>query len=413
MNANSRLFVLKICLYSWMVVIPFSVALSNLLLIITCCVLAFMLFKNPVKDWKEILGFPAIILFGLYAISMLTSEDKFQALYEIKHNIPLVLSAFVVFFCFKIIPEYLKNSLIILIISTILAFVFSSLFNLLPFPAAKKIHGYFGELLQPFEESNHDLFGWYIPFMVRIQFGNLMSFLAIVSAVMAIRTRNNFWSLSAVALTIMVFVIGVRGSMLGLISASVFILIYLLKEKMLLRMKPAIIIGFVVLMIPILYYTYGKINARWNQTKFEIESFQNGTYQQYEYEHYSLLTRLVSWENGYQLWQKNKFLGTGIGDYKQAYALEYENDSLKVPLYYHSQWLYFLGVFGVIGLLLFVSSYIFWFKKMSSNKLSILYGLMLSFYLSVIWIFDAGMLSQIDIISFSFFTSFILCFKEN
>jgi O-antigen ligase len=413
MNAISRTSVLKASLYLWMVVIPFSAALSNVFLVICSLLVTINLRYQTPKEAKTLLKYPAFILFFLFAFSIVVSEDNQQGFYELKHNIPLILSAFVVFFSIQIIPSGIIKSLIILIIATFIAFIFSSFFNLLPFETARNIHEVFGTKLKPFEESNRDLFGWYIPFMVRIQFGNLMSFLAIVAAVMAIIEKKPFWWISSILLTVMVFIIGVRGSMLGLMFAGFILLIYVLKEKISISISAKVMIGLMILLIPVIFYAYGKINARWQQTKFEIESVQNGTFEQYEYEHYSILTRWNSWKNGIQLWQQHPFTGTGIGDYKKEYQLTYQDDTIKVPLYYHSQWFYFLGVFGIVGLLIFIVTYILWWFKFRFHKTMFLYGSMLSLYLAIIWIFDAGMLSQIDIISFGFFTTLIQCFKEN
>ena len=413
MKSNFALTAFKISLLSWMTVLPFGVGLANLFLILSSFFLLIHLLKNPPSDWRNVLGFPAVILFMLLLLSILQSEDKWNALNEVKKRLPFIFSTCVIYFGFQLDKTIIRKALNVLIFSTSIAFVFSAVFNLLPYAEAKTLHRYFGDLLQPFEESNADLFGWYVPFMVRIQFGNLLSFITLATLVVSFLERKYTYFAVAIVFGLMVFILGVRGSMLGLIFAALFVIALVLKEKRTFEINKRIVFGLIILLIPIVIYASEKMSLRWKQTKFEWEVIQNGSYTNYDYQHFTLLTRMISWKNGADLWKENPFIGTGIGDYKREYAKTYENDDLKIPLYYHSQWLYFLGVFGILGLLIMLSFWLKWLFQFRGNKFQMLYGALLSAYLAVIWLFDAGMMSQIDMMSFGLFTTFILCYKEN
>jgi O-antigen ligase len=354
---------------------------------------------------------PGSVLLLLMICSVFWSADFYFGWREIKTQLPLLLSSMVVYTAIHIDSVIIKKGILILSISCLLAFGMTATFNLLPYERAAGLHAYFGDLLQPFEESNKGLFGWYVPFMVRTQFGNMLSLLGLACLMYGIYLKRNFFWVLGILFWLMVFILGLRGSALGIIGAMLILAVWLAHTHLKFRLE-----GYwwmvLFLILPLIYCAYENGKDRWSQTKFEWETIQNGTYLSYEYRHFTLLTRLVSWKNGLELWKAHPVLGTGIGDYKQEFAATYKDDAVEVPLYYHSQWLYFLGVFGAAGLLIFLFLYGNWLLTFRKDPFSSAYAAGLTTFLFIIWIFDAGMLSQTDMMTFGIFTSLTEWFRK-
>jgi O-antigen ligase len=354
---------------------------------------------------------PGSVLLLLMICSVFWSADFYFGWREIKTQLPLLLSSMVVYTAIHIDSVIIKKGILILSISCLLAFGMTATFNLLPYERAARLHAYFGDLLQPFEESNKGLFGWYVPFMVRTQFGNMLSLLGLACLMYGIYLKRNFFWVLGILFWLMVFILGLRGSALGIIGAMLILAVWLAHTHLKFRLE-----GYwwmvLFLILPLIYWAYENGKDRWSQTRFEWETIQNGSYLSYEYRHFTLLTRLVSWKNGLELWKAHPVLGTGIGDYKQEFAATYKDDAVEVPLYYHSQWLYFLGVFGTAGLLIFLFLYGNWLLTFRKDPFSSAYAAGLTTFLFIIWIFDAGMLSQTDMMTFGIFTSLTEWFRK-
>jgi hypothetical protein len=94
---------------------------------------------------------------------------------------------------------------------------------------------------------------------------------------------------------------------------------------------------------------------------------------------HSMLQRLEYWKTGISIFKQYPLIGTGIGDYKHIYQLEYiRQKSILEPqnrLESHNQFLGILVVTGIIGFALFVLHIIFTFFTFWKNqqKLPILF----------------------------------------
>jgi O-antigen ligase len=391
----------------WWISIPFSMGLANVGLAFTSFISLLIIRKQPLSELKNLLQLPASVLFALCSLSIIWSDDKLFALSEIKTHLPIFLSAFSLFAGMCLDSSLIKKGFIGLIVSCGLAVSMTILFNILSYEEALKLHGFFGNLLQPFYKSDQSFFGWYVPFMVRTQFGNLLSLVGLTGLLIGILDRKTAWIIISLFFLAMVFVLGLRGSALGIVLALPFMIYLSLKHSVqqLFSLKTILVLS--IAFIPVIYFASDSIKGRWHQTTFEWSAINNNSYTQYDYTHFTLLTRLVSWKNGLELWREQPLLGTGIGDYKREFSKTYENDSIEVPLYYHSQWLYFLDVFGSIGTFLLLSFILYWIRRFSMNPVSLLFACGIFVYFFIIWIFDAGMLSQTDMMSFGIFTTLV------
>jgi O-antigen ligase len=391
----------------WWISIPFSMGLANVGLAFTSFFSLFIIRQHGLSELKKLVIHPCTILFILCSLSLLWSNDKWFAISEIKTHLPIFLSALCVLAGIIFDTSLIRKGFFFLMVSCFMAVVATILFNILPYEQSLKLHGLFGNLLQPFHKSDPTFYGWYVPFMVRTQFGNLLSLVGLTGVVLGLIEKKPIWIISSLFFLMMVFVLGLRGSALGILFALPFLMYMSFKHPIQRMLSMKTILLMCVILIPLYYFASDSVKGRWHQTKFEWSAINNNSYTQYNYAHFTLLTRLVSWKNGLELWKKNPLVGTGIGDYKSDFSKTYENDAIEVPLYYHSQWLYFLGVVGLIGTFLLLSSIVYWIRSFKGHSVAFSFAIGIFIYYFVIWIFDAGMLSQTDMMSFGIFTSFV------
>jgi O-antigen ligase len=398
--------------WCWWAVLPFSIGLANVFLGVAS-LLGIWIFIRSKQAFSPVLLLPGSLLFLIGASTIIWSDDLSQGFKEIKTHLPLFLSSLVIYIGIKHQPDIIQKGLLIFSVSCLLAFGFTAAFNLLPYEDSVRLHAFFGDLLQPYKESNKGLFGWYVPFMVRTQFGNMLSLLGMACLISGVYLKRNYYILLGILFWLMVFILGLRGSVLGIVGAALMLVVFLFHYNLSFSLRGIWWLALIVIVLPAAYWAYENGKARWSQTKFEWETIHNGDYLSYEYQHFTLLTRLVSWKNGLELWQDHPLFGTGIGDYKKAFADTYKNDPVDIPLYYHSQWLYFLGVFGAAGLFVFLFLYGKWILTFSKTIYSYTYIVSLTVFFFIIWIFDAGMLSQTDMMSFGIFTSLAEWFRKD
>jgi O-antigen ligase len=395
----------------WLIVMPFSVGLANVLLVINVLALPFLPNIRQHIKFSEFLKHPLSVIYLLLTASILWSQDILFGLRELKTNLPLILSAFVVLAHAQVNPLGLFKGIRALSLACMAAFAITAIFNLLPFNIAAHLYEPLSHWLKPFEESNRDLFGWYVPFMVRMQFGNLLSYTGIALLVMGIAMNRKKYLLESMALFFMVLAIGTRGALLGILTAFP-VLAWALWRWRPMNIRPVYVLIFIGIVAGLSRIALPSFQKRCAQTKFELEVIADGNYNDFAYQHFTTLTRLYSWKNSLELWRQSPILGTGIGDYKKAYAAAYKNDLLQIDLYYHSQWLYYLCVVGILGLFLSLIAFLSWFQRQSNSSLQRTYSLAFLVFSAVIWIFDAGLLAQQDMMTLGLFSSFATCLNN-
>lgn len=397
--------------FAWVFVLPFSAGLSNVFLALGSILAVAHFFMGKLEKLGKLPSAPGMVLFGLLFLSTLWSQDQSNAWSMVKNWLPVALSSFFCMSVFSLNEDNAFKGFKILGISCLLAGVFTLLANVLPEFVTKALITSSGNLLKPFPESNRQLFGWYVPFMERINFANLLSYSGMTVFFIGLALRDRRWAVLAFALFALVAFLGARASFLGLL----LILPVLLRsymQSMGWQMSGKQIAMVVLTAAILVVLLFPVVQKRVQQTKFELETISDGSYTQYEFDHFTTLRRMISWSNAYELWSANMVLGTGIGDYKTAFEATYANDTIRVSINNHSQWLFFLGVFGLIGTILFLSALIYWFWRHSPAAIARNYAITFSLYTALIWLLDAVVLRQVEMMSFGLFTTFILCLSE-
>jgi hypothetical protein len=396
----------------WLLVLPFSVGLANVLMGLNLLLIPLLPKVREHIKTSDFLRHPLLSIYILTAISLLWSADVGFGIRELKTQLPLVMSALIISVWSAFDREVVIKGLHLLFYGCLLAFGITAAFNLLPFDMVLQWYEPLSGLLKPFEESDRALFGWYTPFMFRMQFGNMLSYTGMAMIFLGWHLERRVWIPKGLLLFLMVFVLGTRGALLGILAALPFLFLGFFKVK-----KPAISSRWIwpVLAILLLFgwLALPKLQQRWNQTKFELEVIAQGEHTSFPYQHFTTLTRLNSWSNSLELWKQYPILGTGIGDYKTEYAKTYENDPIPIDLYYHSQWLYYLCVVGFAGLLLYLIAVLLWYRRQRDGSFRQYYALSLLIFSAVIWIFDAGLLAQLDMMTLGIFTSITSCLSRD
>ena len=395
----------------WCISIGWSVGIANVLMVITSLLIFInYLIKRPKIIFKNIYTHPIIVVFILLLFSIIWSKDVTSGLLKIKTFLPLLLFPLVLMYWNKVQPNVILKGIKYLSFSLVFGLIITYFLNIIPTEIALNIVQKLGNILKPFADSDKYLFGWYVPFMIRINYCNILSYTGIAVLFLYMVEKKSYYLLMSLFFLSSSFVMGARASMIAVVVIIPFI--FLLTSKNLFKKSslPGMII-LIVLLIGTLYFIKPNIESRIKQTKFEIESIQDQTYLEKDFKNFTTLLRLYSWKNAIQVIKLEPILGQGIGDYKKVFEEQYQQDKLSVPLYYHSQWLYFIGVFGVLGIIIFIISYLYFGLNFKRSP-ALYYLIIFSLYTSIVWIFDTLLLQKIEMMAFALFLSFATCLKK-
>jgi hypothetical protein len=343
-------------------------------------------------------------------LSVIWSKDITAGFLKMKTFLPLLLFPLVLLYWNKVQPQIILKGVKYLSFSLVFGLIITYTLNILPTETALNIVQKFGNILKAFPDSDKDLFGWYVPFMIRINYCNILSYTGIAIIFLYIVERKPYYLLMSLFFLSSSFVMGARASMIAVMVIVPFIIL-LNSKNIFQKISLSKIFIFIGLLIGTIYFIKPNIENRIKQTKYEIESIQDQTFLKKDYQNFTTLLRMYSWKNAIQVVKIEPVLGQGIGDYKKVFEEQYQQDKLSVPLYYHSQWLYFIGVFGVLGIIIFIISYLYFGLNFKRSP-ALYYLIIFSLYTSIVWIFDTLLLQKIEMMAFALFLSFATCLKK-
>lgn len=396
----------------WCLSIGWSTALSNIMMVITTilALLQIIYFKKDFsqKDW---LIYPTTVLFILMAFSVIWSENFGFSISKLKSNLPYLLFPVTLFFWRKYDQNIIWKGLKILTYSLFIAYLITIFWNLLPESTGMNLSEKFSAWVKPFHEYNRSQFGWYVPFMERVHFSNLLAYSGIGIFFIYLQEKKVIQILLGLILLSGPFVLGARASMLGILATLPFLIWSIFQEVEWKKIKWIILSGLLVIGT-VAYCIYPNIQARYDQTKYELEAIQKNELADKDYEHFTTYTRFAAWKVALQLFASQPVIGDGIGDHIVHYDKKYQESYSDLPICYHSQWLYFLGVFGFIGLIIFIISYLY-FGFTKNSLISNIYFATFTIYTAIIWMFDTGLLQKKEMMAFVLFLFFTECLKKN
>jgi len=230
------------------------------------------------------------------------------------------------------------------------------------------------------------------------------------------KKENNYFLpiFKLIILFLTLLILGARGAQISFLIASIIWLIsgYLSFIHPSINRRFNALFSYSILGLSLVFFlgiapfvAYKKIPAvkvRYDQLKWEIGVFQDGTYENYDYTHFTSIRRLLSWKNSWTIIKDQPILGVGIGDYKAEMEKEYARDKLGFPVNTQSQFLYFWTASGILGWLslLFLLGYpMFRFFKEKRIPLK-LFGLSFLIFYSLLFLFDAPLNFQVGNMTF-------------
>ncbi len=406
--------------------------------------------------------FPVALFFSL-AISLFYSSDFTKGLDILLSQIEFLAIPFIFWINQSLVTKRFQDYTQLLINATVIAAFITFIFFLLPIDLTQYIAANVPLLKDYIVHEKALAFGVYSPFTERLQFSYLIGVAIFLqlwvfferfgshpsscplpiaietpegekdSANLYLSKENSIVSffrrskvlktlghqkiaglIKIMVLFITLLILGARGAQLSFLVASITWIIggyfYFIYPKLLKKVNAFfayafLLVGLTFFLIIAPFFAYKKIPAvkvRYDQMRWEIGTFQDGTFKNYEYIHFTSIRRLLSWKNSWRIIQENLILGVGIGDYQMAMDKEYAKDELGFPVNTQSQFLYYWTAAGLISLLIFISllGYTFFvFFRQQSFALKLLGSSFIVFY-SLIFLFDAPLNFQVGAMTF-------------
>ncbi len=402
--------------------------------------------------------FPIALFFSL-AISLFYTNDFIKGVAVLWSQIEFIAIPFIFLINQSIIKEKFQDYIQLLIGATTIAAFITFIFFLLPAEMTQNIAASVPLLKEYIVHEKALAFGVYSPFTERLQFSYLIGVVVFLqlwvvfkklvsidkcslrpppgegkdSANLYINKEKGIASffrsskvlktlggqkitglLKIILLFITLVILGARGAQLSFLGASIIWIIggyfYLIHPKLSKKVNTffaytLLVSGLVVCLIIAPFFVYQKIPAvkvRYDQMSWEIGTFQDGTFGNYAYTHFTSIRRLLSWKNSWAIIQENPILGVGIGDYQAAMEKEYTKDDLGFPVNTQSQFLYYWTASGLLSLFIFLSclgySFLVFFRQ-KSYWFKLLGVSFLVFY-SLLFLFDAPLNFQVGAMTF-------------
>ncbi len=376
---------------------------------------------------KQIL-LPVFILIGTLGISLLYSEDINEGLKILLSQSKMIGIPLILALNADLIRKRYCHYVFIFIRGVAIAACITILFFCLPASVVQTLSNTTGFLQEYIVHEKAYAFGGYSPFIDRLQFSYLIVvafFLECWSTYHLTPPKNfpylpiNFHSS---ILLIALVILGARGAQLGfLLGIGIWIVgIYLQygHPKMAAQKGSAIsyliLIGGLVcttVLLPfVAYQTIPTLQERYDQLKWEIGTYQDGTIQNYEYTHFTSIRRLLSWKHSWELIQAQPLLGTGIGDYRLELEEAYAKDQLTIPVHTQSQFLFYWVSSGILSFLVFIGLLGYWLLQgIQQNQYwkKVLFISLFAFYILVL-LLDAPLNFQVGAMTFWWIYSFLL-----
>ncbi len=380
------------------------------------------------SDFLKKTLFPVFILMGTLAISLLYTQQIDEGLTILLSRSKMIGVPLILALNADLIRKRYFHYVFIFIRGVAIAACITCLFFCLPASIVQALTNTTTFLQEYIIHEKTYAFGGYSPFIDRLQFSYLIViafFLECWSTYQLVPPKRfpylpiNFHS---IILLVTLVILGARGAQLGfLLGIGVWIIgIYFQygHPKIMARSGTAISyllliggLGITTILLPFLAYkTIPTLQERYNQLKWEIGTYQDGTIEAYDYTHFTSIRRLLSWQHSWTLIQEQPLLGTGIGDYRLALEKSYAKDRLTIPVHTHSQFLYYWVSAGVFALLAFVGLMIYWlYQGIRQNQYwkSVLFISLFAFYL-LVFLLDAPLNFQVGAMSFWWLYAFLL-----
>ncbi len=373
---------------------------------------------RSLKIVKTILLLPGL-LFLILSVSLLYSEETKEGIRALISHSKIIGIPLIFYTNLFLIKKRYYGYVNMLIRAVSIAVGITFIFFLLPDSIVQQITDIIG--MQ--EYISHDkkyAFGAYSPFVDRLQFSYLIVLVIFLELWnifhLAIGQRLPYFlkNSTLILLLIGLIILGARGAQLGcLLGTSIWLVGVFyqygyagLKEKWGGSAAIGILaIGLLINTIGIPFAAYKMIpsvQTRYNQMTWELGTFKDGTYQNYDYTHFTSVRRLLSWKHTWTVIKNQPILGVGIGDYDKTMEMAYQKEPLHFPVNTHNQFLYYWVCGGILAIGIFILILIYWLYQCTCSEkywTGILSGSFFIFY-CIAFLLDAPLNYQVGTMTF-------------
>lgn len=366
--------------------------------------------------WNQKVLFIFSLFFMVLVFGLFWSENWIEGLKVIRHQhrwvvIPLL---------FLVHLDFVKKNSVPLLFTFVSVASAAALFTIvLSFLPEHEVISLSGKIsfLQTYPITNHRFaFGMYSPFIDRLQFSNLLG-IAVITLVYLILNKKlkiGFVFLF-VPLIYCSLILGGRGGQIALFAGIFIYILRILYVHFFRKMSKKwsefkshiILLGSTFLLFVIitvgLFNVNQQLKLRYNQMIWELSTFEDGTYEQFDYIHFTSVRRVVSWTHLWQIFTENPILGVGTGDVIDELQKKYNTDKYIFPVNIHSQYLYILAGWGLVGFIVFFGSWGYWLFSFRNNGYLFDFALVFTSFSLVSMLSDGILIKQIDLMAFIVF----------
>lgn len=366
-----------------------------------------------------------ILLFIATVISLFYSANINQGLKVLGSQFKFLAIPFIFLVHQQGIKGRICQYLQLFLTATSIAAFLTFLFFLMPSEWVQRITETIPLLKDYIVQDKALAFGVYSPFTERLQFSYLIGVAIFFQFWLLFNRAQNSSLLKPLVrigiLMITLLILGARGAQISFLIASIVWIIggyfYFIHPKLIQKFSSFLsysilglsLVFFLIITPLIAYKEVPAVKVRYDQMQWEIGTFRDGTYPNYDYTHFTSIRRLLSWKNSWSIIQDNPIIGVGIGDYQAEMKKAYAKDQLGFPVNTQSQFLYYWAASGILGLLglLFLLGYAG--INVMRQKVPALRFLGLSFiiFYSLLFLFDAPLNFQVGSMTFLTFYSLL------
>jgi len=366
--------------------------------------------------------FALTLMLIILLLSVLYSEDKTKGMQFIYRQGTFLILPLIFIAQARSIQKNSRKLVSAFILANIFAAFVTIFFFLISEDSALRITEQLPVLQEYVVHKKRFLFGLYSPFIDRLHFSYLLS-LSFLSLLWFFKEGFRWkYFLGLVLLGIMILLLGGRGAQIALVVCTlVWIVAYyfiLLHPKISIKINKLFSISFLIFIIvfcgiglPFLAYkTVPPVKNRYNQLKWELGLIRSGEFVDFDYEHFTSLSRIMSWKNNGQIIHDNPVFGVGIGDYHHEMQKIYNKQDLGLEVHTQNQFLFMWAAAGIPGLLILLSIYFWWMYKAvkSRNIWYTVYSISIVLFFFLVSNLDALLHFQTGITCFALFLCLLI-----
>jgi hypothetical protein len=393
-----------------LVISKFTVSLG----IVTLIILAPFVFLSGKRIKTERLS-PFLPLIGTYILlvcSILICTHKDHALHELLVQNGMLTVPIITIAHWSHLKKRAYLIVHFLFAVAITAGLITLFFYSLPVEIAKEWTVSFSLFQEYPDVINKTQFGLYSPFIDRLHFAYALCYCALCSLFLSFKKGNVLYLWCAGFFILMILLLGARGAQLALLFASLPFLIYYLKIRypemeMWSWSTLSFCMIFLILVPLISYEMIPSIKNRYNQMKWEMDVMRDGSYINYDYQHFTTLSRLKSLEYSIDMVLDKPIFGTGIGDVDKELKEIYEAKGPNIPAHHQNYYLYLWMAGGIFTLISFLLFQIGWLRSflIGENYSPLIknFAISYSIFVALILMIDAVMKYHLGVFGIPFF----------